>query len=317
VARGLLLAAALFAALPVLSPSPAFGRTTGLGVPLIPSETSWLSAGALGGHPYRLSSEPWIGLLERYLEPFRNHTPEWRSLYRGSYGFDERRWLPELGWNAGESFAGSLGELLSLPRPELLPVVRTRYCPAWKRPRPVLFLSGREADRIALLDCDGSLSSDGLDRLSVLARPPGVGRPDLPLPLEPDADGGEWVSDVRLLNPRLAWAVSRIAEAFPGRAIEITSGYRRGGHDGHHSKGRALDLIVRGVAKEAVFQVCRELRDAGCGYYPQSPFVHLDVRPYGSGHVAWVDASSPGEPSRYVDGWPGVLSRSGRSLPGP
>jgi hypothetical protein len=62
------------------------------------------------------------------------------------------------------------------------------------------------------------------------------------------------------------------------------------------------------VPKEAVFAVCRRLRDVGCGYYPENRFIHLDVRAYGTGHVAWVDASKPGEPSRYVDGWPGVLS---------
>jgi hypothetical protein len=43
----------------------------------------------------------------------------------------------------------------------------------------------------------------------------------------------------------------------------------------------------------------------GCGYYPNGKFVHFDIRYRGSG--LWVDASSPGEPSRYVNGWPGVV----------
>lgn len=254
-----------------------------------------------------MSAEPWQGLLERYLEPFRNHTPEWRALFRGSYGPAKLRLVPELEWN-GVSWPGPLADWLALPRPEFVPVTRVAPCPAWKRPRPVLFLRpGHEAERLSLLDCEGGVSVDALERLSVLSRPPGTRRPELPLPIEPLSNDGEWVPEVRLLSPRLIWAVARLAESFPNQAIEIVSGYRRSGHDTHHAKGLALDLAVRGVAKEAVFAACRRLRDVGCGYYPESPFVHIDVREFGSGHVAWVDASLPGEPSRYVDGWPGVL----------
>ena len=49
------------------------------------------------------------------------------------------------------------------------------------------------------------------------------------------------------------------------------------------------------------------LRDVGCGYYPNSKFVHIDVRPYGTDRVLWVDDSLPGTPSHYLDGYPGVL----------
>jgi hypothetical protein len=31
------------------------------------------------------------------------------------------------------------------------------------------------------------------------------------------------------------------------------------------------------------------------------------VRRPGSGHPIWIDVSAPGEPSRYVDAWPGVI----------
>jgi hypothetical protein len=44
--------------------------------------------------------------------------------------------------------------------------------------------------------------------------------------------------------------------------------------------------------------------DTGCGYYPNSSFVHVDVRQPGTGHVAWIDASGPGEPPHYVASWP-------------
>jgi hypothetical protein len=61
------------------------------------------------------------------------------------------------------------------------------------------------------------------------------------------------------------------------------------------------------VPNDELFAVCRKLRDVACGYYPNNRFVHVDVRPYGTGRVTWVDVSDPGEPSRYVDGFPGVL----------
>jgi hypothetical protein len=147
--------------------------------------------------------------------------------------------------------------------------------------------------------------------LSVVARPPGVERPELPLPIEPEPDAafaGEWIENVRMLDPRLLWVVARISEAFPYRMIYVISGYRRDGHTSFHRKGRALDLFVMGVRNEDVLGVCRTLKDVGCGYYPHNKFVHVDVRPPGTGHALWIDASMPGEPTRYVDSWPGVVA---------
>lgn len=49
---------------------------------------------------------------------------------------------------------------------------------------------------------------------------------------------------------------------------------------------------------------CKTLADTGCGFYPNSSFVHIDVREPGAGHVSWIDASGPGETPRYVSVWP-------------
>lgn len=308
------------------------------------SELSWLSEGLVRGQIFRLTPEPWRGLLERYLEPYRNHTPEWRTFYRGAFGPAQRAWLPELCWGAdscspevpepshrfewGETFELRGPEPLSLaselratadpswslqaraaPAPELVAVAARRPCPRWKAPRPVTIMRyAGEVETVTLTDCGGALDSDALDKLSVLARPPGAARPALPLPIEPEGDAGEWTPQVRLLAPRLAWAISEIARAFPGRAVVLMSGYRPDSHSGHHGKGEALDLYVRGVTNEDLFAVCRTLRDAGCGYYPYNSFIHLDVRPFGTGRVAWVDVSQPGAKSEYIDGWPGVLA---------
>jgi hypothetical protein len=171
-----------------------------------------------------------------------------------------------------------------------------------------------EAQSLTLTDCEGVLESDAVDAISVLARPPGTPRPELPLPFEPEGEAGEWAPSVRLLHPRLVWVVSELARAFPRHAIVLMSGYRPDAHSGKHKVGQALDLYVQGVTNEELFAVCRTLSDVGCGYYPNNRFVHVDVRPYGTGRVRWVDTSNPGEPSRYVAGWPGVLAESQASL---
>jgi hypothetical protein len=181
---------------------------------------------------------------------------------------------------------------------------RPRTC----RRRPVNIVRfGGESDVFHLMDCDGAIRNDGLERLSVLARPPGVERPPLPFPEEPSATvPGEWIDHIHQIPPRLALAVQRIADAFPYKPIYLISGYRPGSSHGFHAQGNALDLFVMNVPNERVYQLCRKMNDMGCGYYPNNKFVHIDTRPPGSGKAYWIDASAPGEPSRYVDSWPGV-----------
>jgi hypothetical protein len=303
--------------------------------PLQPfDDTAWLLSGLSRSERYRLTPSETLPWLERYVRPAQNHTPEWRRFYDGRYGQRSWRIGPSFRWwnEAEPSPRGasdvSLRELprlepLSLegvdvaplwplevehlPEPEAISVTKVAPCPRWRAPRPITVMRyAGESDHFALLDCDGAVSADALDRLSVLARPPGVPRPELPLPLEPEA-GDEWLPAVRLLDPRLLWLVQQIGQAFPGRAIVIYSGYRRDAHTSFHQKGRALDLQVYGVPNEQLFAFCKTLRDVGCGYYPENKFVHVDVRPYGTKRVLWVDVSKPGTPSVYVDGWPGVL----------
>lgn len=168
---------------------------------------------------------------------------------------------------------------------------------------------GAEADRFSLLDCAGAVADGALDRLSVLARPPEIARPDLPLPDEPTGSRGEWVDGVKMVPPRVLWLVSELARAFPHRALYLYSGYRPGGGRGHrglHGDARALDVAVHGIDSRRLYEACRNLPDTGCGYYPHHPFVHVDVRRPGLVRAAWIDASAPGEPSVYVRSWPGV-----------
>jgi hypothetical protein len=82
------------------------------------------------------------------------------------------------------------------------------------------------------------------------------------------------------------------------------SGYRPQSAGSLHQHARALDLRVVGVSNEELVAFCRTMADTGCGYYPNSSFVHVDVRSPGVGNAFWIDASGPTEPPRYVTQWP-------------
>ncbi len=198
----------------------------------------------------------------------------------------------------------------------------TKPIPNWRcRRRPVTIARyGGETDQFPIVRCDGSVAPQAFDKLSIMARLTDAARPGDLLPDEPDQASlqkGEWAPGVHLVHPRLLWVIQRVADAFPWRAIYVFSGYRRphdgegrakpGSHHSMHSEARAMDINVLGIPNTALFQFCRTLDDVGCGFYPNSKFVHLDVRHPGSGHPLWIDASGPGEPSRYVDSWPGVV----------
>lgn len=312
--------------------------------PALPlTETAWLVARVGQNHRFDLGSDSVRGLLERFVEPARNRAPEWRSFWHGRFGRNNFLMYPKLIWlggvageqrlDAAESSWGfelrgpeqlqpfdiSRAEVLpdwsldvQAPAPDFFGITQRQSCPRWKAPKPVSVVryDGAEYTRMALVDCDGAIAADALDRLSVLARPPATPKPDMPLPLEPDegAPGGEWLPRVKLLHPRLIWVVQKIAEAFPNRSIFIMSGYRPDAHASNHQKGRALDLYVTGVDNVDLFRVCHNFGDVGCGFYPNSKFVHVDVRPYGSHRVAWVDVSEPGARPEYVSSWPGLLT---------
>jgi hypothetical protein len=260
------------------------------------SETAWITAGVESKQSFRLAPPPTLALLGRYLRPWENHTPEWRAFREGAYGIAA---APSLTWRLTEA-----------PEPAALPVRVTRPCPRWMSRALTVVRYAGESERLPLFDCDGGIAPDVIDRLSILSRAPGTPRPELPLP-DQAASGvdGEWLPGIHLLDPRLVWAIGKLGAAFPGKRVVIMSGYRPDAHTSYHRRGKAVDLYVDGVDNASVFAMCRTLHDVGCGYYPNNLFVHLDVRAFGEGRVLWVDASMPGEPSRYVDGWAGVLER--------
>jgi hypothetical protein len=267
--------------------------------------------------------------LDIYQQARLERAPWWQTFMLGRYG--ARTWRDSgpslaapalapgsaqfsLGWSdwLAREAGDNPGASAAWDLPELTP---TDSVPDCRLPRVTLVRNNGERDRFSLVDCAGAVTADAVDRVSVMARPYGTQRPPLPLPASPDpaaAATGEWLAGVKLVHPRLVWALNQIAQRFPRRPIHIVSGYRPANRHSNHAKGRALDLRVLGVNNEALFAFCRKLPDTGCGYYPNSTFVHVDVRPLSAGHAFWVDISGPGETAQYVDSWPGVVTRGAR-----
>lgn len=103
------------------------------------------------------------------------------------------------------------------------------------------------------------------------------------------------------IDPRLAALIGAVSDHFGGRPLHVVSGYRpytpaQYTPHSNHNLGRAMDFSVEGVPNTVVRDFCRTFRNAGVGYYPNSTFVHLDVR---AGKAYWVDYSRPGEAPHY------------------
>jgi len=104
----------------------------------------------------------------------------------------------------------------------------------------------------------------------------------------------------RPIHWRLATLLVAVQARFPAHQLVVVSGVRdgRGGHrPANHGRGRALDFRVEGVPNRVLFDMLRaSFADVGVGYYPNSTFVHLDVRERAT---VWVDYSGPGETPCY------------------
>jgi uncharacterized protein YcbK (DUF882 family) len=104
------------------------------------------------------------------------------------------------------------------------------------------------------------------------------------------------------MNPRLVRLLYQTGRHWPGQRVEVVSGYRsptvaKNPHS-PHMKGLACDFRVAGVKNTELRDYLRgNLKKVGVGYYPNSSFVHLDVRKDRS--AFWIDYSGPGERAMY------------------
>ncbi len=161
----------------------------------------------------------------------------------------------------------------------------------WGRPRNPGMLNLRrvglhESVRIKPLDTRGRMRARALRSLAHLLRFHRIGH----------AHHGE----MRTPPERLIKLVIRVSDYFGGRPVHVVSGYRApGGHtrrESRHTSGDAIDFKIPGVPLTALREYARTLDKTGVGYYPNSGFIHLDVR---DESVHWTDWSGPGEAPRY------------------
>jgi uncharacterized protein YcbK (DUF882 family) len=104
------------------------------------------------------------------------------------------------------------------------------------------------------------------------------------------------------IDPKLVQLVAQVSDHFGGRPIEIISGFRpktltQYTPHSNHNVGKAIDMRIPGVPNEVLRDHCRTYKNVGVGYYPNSLFVHFDVR---AKNTFWVDLSKPGEAPKYV-----------------
>ncbi len=98
---------------------------------------------------------------------------------------------------------------------------------------------------------------------------------------------------------RLLWYLYLVGQRFD-KPIHIVSGYRsKERKTSRHRHGKAVDFRVEGVDPKEVWEYCKRFDRVGIGYYPNSKFVHLDVR---DKSYYWIDESGPGEEADYREG---------------
>jgi uncharacterized protein YcbK (DUF882 family) len=140
-------------------------------------------------------------------------------------------------------------------------------------------INRNESEAVATFTDGGGISAIDLDRLAYLLR---------------SAEGA-----AHPMDPRTLGLVYRIQRHFEVPEIRVVSGYRlpKPGSRSNHGLGRAMDIIVPGVADEDVARYAREFGFVGVGVYPTSQFVHVDIRPRS---YFWVDYSSPHHRNREL-----------------
>jgi uncharacterized protein YcbK (DUF882 family) len=117
------------------------------------------------------------------------------------------------------------------------------------------------------------------------------------------------------MNPRLVRVLYQVGKHYPGRTIEVVSGYRHPtvakNPRSPHMQGLACDFRIAGVKNTDLRDYLRRsFEKVGVGYYPNSSFVHLDMRKDRS--AFWIDYSGPGERAMYADN-PAADLKSGRA----
>lgn len=189
---------------------------------------------------------------------------------------------------------------------------KTRHVKAPCLHAPVDVTRGGEEEIFALTQCDGSVAPLAVEEMSILVRPGSAAKPAAPIAdvaaKAAKEKSGDLAPGIKKLDERLVERMQQVLDHFAKPSVTpkvfVVSGYRPTSKGSFHAMGRAIDFRVEGVENTDLVAFCKTLPDTGCGYYPNSSFIHLDVRETGAGHVAWIDTSGPGEKPEYVASWP-------------
>ncbi|MCU0689838.1 MAG: DUF882 domain-containing protein [Polyangiaceae bacterium] len=157
------------------------------------------------------------------------------------------------------------------------------FATAPDKPGVVRLIRGNRSWSGRLLDRGGTVLPDVIEKVDQLLF---------------DRNSGETHST----DPRLLELLVQVSDHFGGRSVHVVSGYREESSNlyttrSNHALGRAIDITIPGVPNRVLRDFCQRFEGAGVGYYPNSSFVHLDVR---SVTTHWTDVSGPGEAPRYT-----------------
>ncbi len=184
---------------------------------------------------------------------------------------------------------------------------------------PIVMKSAADTGTFTLATCDGRPALGAVEELSILARPGRVAKPRATPAALAHVPGDSIAPGIKRVDPGLVVRLQKVVDHFgkPGETahLVLVSGYRPASAGSYHQRARALDFRIEGVKNEDLVAFCKTLDDTGCGYYPNSVFIHMDVREKGKGHISWIDASGPGEPPRYVSTWPPPAMLPGVAMP--
>jgi uncharacterized protein YcbK (DUF882 family) len=107
---------------------------------------------------------------------------------------------------------------------------------------------------------------------------------------------------VRAVRAELYEQLSRIADHFEGKRIDLVSGFRFAERNSsRHWHASAMDIRISGVSIKDMYKFAESL-DAGgmgIGLYPTSGFIHVDFRAPGEPSYRWTDTSGPNSGKKH------------------
>jgi uncharacterized protein YcbK (DUF882 family) len=120
-------------------------------------------------------------------------------------------------------------------------------------------------------------------------------------------------NEARAVNPHLYEILSIISDNYGKQRLELVSGFRLAERDSsRHFHASAMDIRIPGTSPRELYDFAQtlDLGGMGIGIYPNSGFVHVDLRAPGEPSYRWTDYSGSGSSSSSKH-----KKRPGRSAP--